>query len=141
MMGSLGRLTVPNSSHETISVKAEMLDTFLSRYPNDPLAIWIDVEGMVDRVLAGGAASMQRACVVICEVETAQVWGGQATAANILERFSALGFVPIARDCQKAFQFNVLLVKPELLAHPDIEAAIQTYTSKAETILSSLGAA
>jgi len=141
MMGSLGRLSLPNSAHETISVKAETLDTFLSSYPNDPLAIWIDVEGMVDRVLAGGTASVQRASVVICEVETAQVWGGQATAANIMERFSEHGFVPIARDCQKAFQFNVLLVKPNLLANPDVEAAVRSYTGKTESLLSALGTA
>jgi FkbM family methyltransferase len=137
MMGSLNRLGIPNIEDEEVSTESVTLDSFLGDISDRSLAIWLDVEGAVDRVLAGAAFTMPNAEAVICEVEVSRVWQGQITHAGIIEKFSDWDLVPVLCDCQKKFQYNLILVKSYLLKDLRIKNLICDFPAKADALLRS----
>jgi hypothetical protein len=135
MMGSLNRLSHPNTEDEAVSVTSVTLDHFLEGIQEQSLAIWIDVEGAVDRVLAGAQSTMPKVQALICEVEDARVWQGQTMDTEIVSRFRYWQLVPVLCDCQKKFQYNLIMLKSCLLRNPDIQDQIKAFPAKASDLL------
>lgn len=77
--------------------------------------LWIDVEGATREVLTGGETLLQACQAIMVEVEADERWPGQMVAADVLAYLAERGFVALLRDVQRTWQYNVVLVKQELL--------------------------
>ena len=76
-----------------------------------------------------------RCSALMCEVETVPFWKGQTLAGAVIDQLGAMGFVPVARDCQKSFQYNLICLRPALLERPSVRDALDRYASQARATL------
>lgn len=115
-MASLHVVGLRDSKTTAIEVPLDTLDNLLgAEISTRRCALWIDVEGAVDQVLEGAAKTLAQTDLVICELESSQVWNGQVLGADIRRRLGDLGFSMVARDCQKWFQYNAIFVRTSVL--------------------------
>ena len=99
-----------------VDVEATTLDTFFARHPFERAALWVDVEGANDVVLQGGQTTIEKAAVVMIEVEDRAYWAGQRwLRPDVLSHLYDRGLVPVARDFQSRYQYNIVLVRADLL--------------------------
>lgn len=104
-----------DASYDSVPVPVETLDSLTPQYvrPDDVAAFWVDVEGLALEVLQGGpntlAASTCR--LIMIEVETQQLWSGQAVLADVDKVLVSHGFVPVLRDVEYVGQFNLIYVR------------------------------
>ncbi len=91
------------------------------------VAMWVDVEGATDKVLAGATKRLGACEVLKVEVEEAEFWEGQALSIDILSQLLAAGMMPVARDIETASQYNVLFASPRLLRNSAALDAIDTF--------------
>lgn len=98
-------------------VVATRLDDYFGDVSDDLFALWIDVEGALDQVLAGASSVLERTLLLRAEVERKTLWQGQTLAPDIkrhLERrgFACLGdtHLPDAYD-----QSDILYIRTDLL--------------------------
>lgn len=87
--------------------------------------LWIDVEGAIGKIIAGGEATFGTALAVYVELEEDPSWPGQMLAHEALAAFARFGLVPVLRDVQRPAQFNVVLLRRSLVRGlaPTMEAA------------------
>lgn len=128
-MGSLNEVGLRDSRSVPVDVAMQRLDDAVAgSLEKGRHALWVDVEGAVDQVVAGADATLRRTDVVLCELETRPVWKGQLLASDIEAQLAGKGFRIVARDCQKAFQYNGLFLRDSLLeTHPGLDALIGGY--------------
>jgi FkbM family methyltransferase len=77
-------------------VRAITLDSYFHEHlavGGHSFALWIDVEGVLDRVLAGATSVLERTVLLRAEVEWAEVWRGQALGQDSKDLLDRLGFV------------------------------------------------
>jgi len=112
---------------EPVEVDCVRLDDVV--HPDDrPIAVWIDVEGATEVVLAGSEKTLRRASAVYIEVENTTIWDGQWLDVDVLRWFGEIGMVPVLRDLQRPFQYNLVFVSAELAADPwVVDLAARTY--------------
>lgn len=78
-------------------------------------ALWIDVEGSVLDVLTGGAAFLrQQVGVIYTEVYDTAVYENSGTILRLLELLLDSGFIPVARDNQWRWAWNLLVVHEDV---------------------------
>ena len=131
-MGSLNVVGTRDSRTVPVEVPITTLDAAVPLQPLERVVLWIDVEGAVDQVLSGAAAVLEATEVMVCEMETSPIWTGQVLAGELRQRLEAAGFVMIARDCQKSFQYNAILARREVLnAHPEVDRLLDAYVVEA----------
>ena len=130
-MASLKQVQNPNSVMTEIIVEAVTLDSLTVGIPCARACLWVDVEGAVDRIIQGGATTLRRTALFYCEVESGAVWKDQQLAGSIAAMMTAAGFSPIARDCQKWHQYNVLYARNDLLATPGLADLVLDYRAAA----------
>lgn len=133
-MGSLRELSIPDSRSETVEVDALTLDELAADVPGADGCLWIDVEGAADQVIAAGARTLARTAIVYVELETNPVWTGQALAPDVRRSLIERGFRELARDCQKAFQYNALMVQADLTDDPGLRALSARYFADARLL-------
>ena len=114
-----------------VTVPGSTLDDLVSGYVNTgqlkPLAssrtvLWIDAEGALDLVIAGGNQTITESLAIFAEVETRALWDDQAVLPEICHQLYKLGFIPFARDCEyEPDQFNVLFVREHLKEQPRLK--------------------
>lgn len=92
------------------------LDSFFADHEFQSASLWVDVEGATGQVLAGGRSVLNRASVLMVEVEDRSFWKGQWLVGEVLTFLHGCGLVPVARDHQSAHQYNVVLVRSTLIA-------------------------
>lgn len=126
---------VPDHARPTaeVGVSATSLDECFEPAGNVSFALWIDVEGATRPLLRGGAAVLHRTAVLIVEVEERSIWGGQATRADVVDVLSRHGLVPVARDFQSRYQFNLVFVRRELAGSPEMRAVLRAAGEPAAT--------
>jgi FkbM family methyltransferase len=134
-MGSLNQLANPTAKGTVVRVPGGTLDGILNDFMGKTIALWIDVEGAVDRVLRGGKAVMRTTQVIMCEVESASIWTRQTKDVEILAEFQRLGFVPILRDCQSRVQYNVVLINEQYANNSTIIRMVQGFEEKVAGVL------
>lgn len=121
--------------HGTIEVDVECttLDTFFADQDFDRCVLWIDVEGAADKVLTGGREVLSKAAVVFIEVEDRGdwVWGPAWTVADVSAYLFDLGLVPVGRDYQTRYQYNVVYVARDLLNTYAFRARLAAHRSAA----------
>lgn len=94
MANSLKARTDGHASRE-VTVKSVALDSYFSAEicAEDTFALWIDVEGALDRVLAGASGLLQRTVVIKVEVERAEFWKDQKLADDIISLLEDRNFI------------------------------------------------
>lgn len=73
-------------------------------------ALWVDVEGALDLVIAGMAGA-SGAYILHAEVETVPLWEGEASESTILAQLRDHGLVEVWRDPEFQTQDNVLFCR------------------------------
>lgn len=119
--GSLRDLVDHEPGTEAVTVRGTTLDSFFEGHGEDERCfLWMDVEGAVDQVLRGAAATLRRAEAIFVEVEDKAdwVWGRAWTAREVAAHLFDYGLVPVARDYQSRYQYNVLFASQAVLADP-----------------------
>jgi FkbM family methyltransferase len=120
-LARMGSLLAPfgGQAAEEMRVQAVTLDSLGVQRA----ALWIDVEGAVGQIIAGGAATLASAVAVYVELEEERRWPGQMVAREALSAFARFGLVPVLRDQQRRWQYNAVLLRDELVhrALPGIE--------------------
>jgi len=123
---------------QAVNVPGTTLDALVKSYTEsgtipDPKDIhpvlWIDVEGALDLVIAGGTKTIANSTVIFAEVETECLWNNQATFVEVAAQLDKLGFSPWLRDCEyEPEQFNVMFANRELVDADILESlAAQFY--------------
>ena len=98
---------------KTVSVPCTTLD---DAFPNCPrCALWVDVEGASQQLIAGAQNVLKKASVVMIEVEEKPFWQGQWLATDVSIALMKMGLVPIARDFEMNFQHNIVFLRASLL--------------------------
>jgi FkbM family methyltransferase len=113
-----------------VTVDATTLDDYFTGHEYDRSAIWVDVEGAARPVLSGGTAVLERAAVVMIEVEDRAFWGAeQWLCPDVVSYLYDRGLVPVARDFQSRYQYNIVFVRTDLLAVDRVRWALTLFTS------------
>lgn len=104
-----------DGSGPSVQVEATTLDSFFGGHEGR-VAMWVDVEGANEQVLGGGLEVLSRCDVLKIEVEDVPLWRGQWLARDVVSACLDAGLMPVARDVQALGQYNIVLVRDELLA-------------------------
>jgi FkbM family methyltransferase len=113
---------------KTVTVPSTTLD---DAFPNCPsCALWIDVEGASQQLIAGAQNVLRKANVVMIEVEVKPYWKGQWMATDVSIAMMKLGLVPVARDFEMPAQYNMVFLRASLLRrHPLARRRIEYFHS------------
>jgi len=126
--GSLMEVAVAPAGTVELMVDAVPLDAFLGDAADAPNVMWIDVEGAVGRVLQGAERALRACHALYVEVETDHRWSGQIVDVEVVERLLPFGLIPVLRDIQKRNQYNLLFVREDWLAHPEVARALAGFS-------------
>ncbi len=103
-----------------VTVEATTLDTWFADHEYTSSAMWVDVEGAVEGVFTGGKQTLERAAVVMVEVEDRALWHGeQWLRPDVVSHLYDRGLVPVARDFQSRYQYNIVFVRATALDEVD----------------------
>jgi FkbM family methyltransferase len=91
MAGSLLRRN-DDRPYTTELVTCTTLDFYFADRARDTFALWIDVEGALDRVLAGAHRVLSRTVIFRAEVERLSYWEGQRLVGEVAAIAEELGF-------------------------------------------------
>ncbi len=108
--------------YETVTVPSITLKTFLTqeKLTNHSFSAWIDVEGALSKVIGGAGTALMNCQSLIVELEERPYWQGQMLFDEAILWFTGQGFIPIARDFESRFQFNVVFVKAAQMKVPAV---------------------
>jgi FkbM family methyltransferase len=126
---SLLQRTAPGITYESVTVPSMRLDSFLAAngLEGRSFSAWIDVEGALSMVTAGFGAALRSCLSLIVEVEDRSFWQGQMLVHDAMRYFAGQGMVPMARDFERQHQYNLLYLRKDILARPEVEAATSAY--------------
>lgn len=100
-----------------VVVEATTLDDFFEVSEVDSCALWVDVEGAAEEVLTGGHQLLSKTDALLIEVEELEEWkwGPAWTVTDVCDHLFDYGLIPVARDYQARYQYNILFVSSRLL--------------------------
>lgn len=109
-----------------IEVPCAKLDTFIvsNNLGNLPLCLWVDVEGASSQVLIGAESILHLVTSLYIEVDLKEHWEGQWEVTQLFEWLLAHDFLPIFRDFEWAFQYNVIWVNKKSYYNTDNHNAL-----------------
>ncbi len=113
-----------------VTVESTTLDGFLSDHEYESCALWIDVEGASELVLSGSNSTIDRASVVIIEVEDRAYWDGQWLRTDVVGFMLSHGLVPIARDFQSRYLYNIVFARQSTLDVDRVRWALVNHLSR-----------
>ncbi len=123
---------------QPLTVPATTLDVLVADYVAagkladpalSPPVLWIDVEGALNLVIAGGHETIKQSLAIFTEVEATELWDDQVIFPQICAELEELGFNPFLRDCEyEPDQFNVLFVHQDLHKEPLLEELASWYS-------------
>ncbi len=114
---------------EKVTVPCSTLDVFFEEQDYTRSCMWVDVEGATEIVLGGGPETLQKAAAIFIEVEDRAVWEGQWLRADVAAHLFDAGFVPIARDFQARYLYNMVFVRESLLDTDRVRWALTRWHS------------
>lgn len=91
------------------------------------VAMWVDVEGATDKVLAGAPKRLAACDLMKVEVEDQAYWEGQPLSSDIIATMLDAGLIPVCRDIENAHQYNIIFASARLLRQGPAIAAIETF--------------
>jgi FkbM family methyltransferase len=103
-------------AYEAVQCECTSVDLLLEGMANDQtVALWVDVEGASQEVLAGASSALAEAVALIyIEVEDHAAWQGQWLAEDVTAHLEANGYVALARDRETSWQYNWIFVRRDL---------------------------
>jgi FkbM family methyltransferase len=135
IFGSFQRLSLYEYDKPMI-VDIKQLDHFKRQIPSSAtsIALWIDVEGEVGRLLLGAKTilSDERVKMLYCELQDDVHYRDEKSAMEISYELSKLGFFPIARDFLSAPLYNMIFVRSESLSR--VQQEISSHFRRMEFI-------
>lgn len=108
----LTRTNFPDADYTTFTVPGHRLDDLIQ--DGDRIVQWLDVEGHLESVFAGGLAVLGRTVALFLEVESRAFWTDQWTDLVVFEFLERHGFEMVAQDRESSEQYNVIFVRTEL---------------------------
>lgn len=128
--------------YDTVKVLTQPLDKVVKDYDiiSKPFALWIDVEGFQKQVLFGAKNILNnKNCKFLkIEVEKVEKFKGQLFLSKEIEEFLyEYNFIPIFRDFEYDYQFNILFIKKDYypLLINQIESLISKSTKNSVSLL------
>ena len=114
------------------TVDGVTLDAFFADHYFTCAGMWVDVEGACGLVLPGARDLLAKTAVLMIEVEEQQFWGAEHwLREQVVSYLFDLGLVPVARDFEYRYQYNIVFVRAELLAGPNgINNALARFVSR-----------
>ena len=117
---------------EEVEVEAVTLDGWFGAPTGHRTALWIDVEGASSAVLGGASSLLGETDVLIVEVEERVTWEGQQWLRNdVIAVLATHDMIPIARDQQSRYQFNILFVRDARRDEVVVRRALATWRQAA----------
>lgn len=106
-------LRTESASYRRFSVTGRTLDNVLRKYRSSRgkrgIALWIDVEGATDRVIAGATRILADTVLLMVEVENHRFWRSQLSFNALKRRLGKHGLRPVQRDNEYGnLQYNVV---------------------------------
>lgn len=127
--GSLLTPTEENVSVLALPVPAQRLDSLFPPNQFDKCCLWVDVEGAVRNVLHGARWLLPKVEALYIEVEDRPAWKDQWLSSDVVNHLWQNGLVPVARDFQSRYQYNMVFVRKELLNDARIRLFLAEYRS------------
>jgi FkbM family methyltransferase len=129
-----------------VNTRSVRLDTYFRHdlLDNRTFALWIDVEGALDRVLAGARDVLSRTILIRAEVERKQFWQDQKLVDDITSTMQRAGFMTLADSWtpEASEQSDILLLNQnwlELSLDLGVDrSSVQTDNEKLRTECSNL---
>lgn len=117
------------TAYEMVTVPACRLDTFLNQtaLKGREFSAWIDVEGALGKVTAGFGPALQSCLSLIVEVEEKRYWQDQMLVQDVMAYLDGQGMVPVARDFEYVYQYNMVYVRRDVMARRAVRLALTTY--------------
>jgi FkbM family methyltransferase len=112
---------------QSVVVPCRCLDSFLLERGllHTGKALWIDVEGAADLVLKGAEEALKSTLMIHVEVESAELFAGQALDKDIIAHMRSAGFTDImSGNGGEDTQYDVLLVSDKLLGTFNLEGVL-----------------
>lgn len=121
--------------YEKLTVDTYSLDDFIQQeqkitLSNQKISLWIDAEGAGFDVLKGSEVTLSQVFSIFMEVEEKQYWKGQILAQPIIKHLLQKGFVPVARDFEAPFQYNIIFLRTGLVSRPAYKHCRSAYYRK-----------
>ncbi len=104
----------------TVKVPSVRLDDHVTLAPGERGVAWIDVEGANDAVLRSGPEVLDGLDAIHIEVESRPKWDGQWLDTDVAQHLAGHDLVPVARDLQKPYQYNVVYIRSWLVPQPKV---------------------
>ena len=119
--------------YDRVAVPCTSLDDFIveRKFQGQLFSAWIDVEGAAGDVLQGASSSLESCLSIMVEVEDHRFWRDQWLAPEVMAFLLDRGFMPVARDFEFLYQYNLVFIKDALLDRADVREALTTYHSRA----------
>jgi FkbM family methyltransferase len=118
-MASLG-IHTESGDNVQVTVPSVRLEDHVAPSGDDAVVAWIDVEGANEPVLTGAGSVLDRVKAVFIEVEKRTTWEGQWLDTDVAHFLAGYDMVPIVRDLQKPYQYNVIYVRSPLVHQPKV---------------------
>ncbi len=131
--GSLKELVQHEHGTQQVTVPSTTLDAFFADHRGTPTVMWVDVEGATEQVLGGAPELLADVQLVFIEVEDRDrwVWGPAWTASDVSTFLLQHGLIPVGRDYQSRFQYNLLFARAEVLLDHRFRPALTLHRSGA----------
>jgi FkbM family methyltransferase len=97
--------------YEIVNVPSLTLDEVFKNNSLHNAALWIDVEGALKIVLGKSKVALKNTQIVFIEVEEREYWTGQMLRPDLDNLMRKHSFIPVARDFQSLYQYNIIYVK------------------------------
>lgn len=120
--GAMGGL-YPDSwadSHTSRDEPICTLDELMAGRPGN-IMLWIDAEGAAHSIVKSGPETLKQCKIIYVVTESRARWEGQALAGDVIASLVDAGFVPLALDVRREWQFGILFVRSDL----QLDSAVQ----------------
>lgn len=113
--------------YQKFVVNAHRMDSYFPSDSTGHWVMWVDVEGASEYTLKGAAAILDRCDAVYIEVNDRPIWQDQWLAEDVINFLDDYDLVPVARDFQSRYQYNILFLKRRLIRNPRIRLFLIEY--------------
>lgn len=117
-----GKYSPETTSHDhtTIEVTGVRIDSLVEErnLPTERISLWIDCEGCGGEVVSGCEDILPKVQTIFLEHEDVDYWNGEMLSSQLFEMLLDKGFVPVARDFEYEYQYNVLWIARDHFFNP-----------------------
>jgi 2-O-methyltransferase len=121
---------------EVVAVPCVALDdAFRASNRQRTTSVWMDVEGALGEVFAGGSEFFAGVALLYVELYRRSPWRGQMSEPDAYEFLSERGLHPLLRDCERPQLYNVILCRDGAVPEAALERCGQQVAVRIDEIL------